>query len=343
MYVINARNVHEALPEGIRLLSVHGGYGNSRAGGVLTADRPVVTVYTRPWERVIFWPERDANPFFHLMEALWMIGGRNDVKWIERYNSRMRDFSDDGVVFHGAYGHRWRHHFETDQIASAIALLKNVPNTRRCVIAMWDPSADLRTTETGKDLPCNVAIFLRIVNARDLQMTVMCRSNDIIWGLYGANAVHFSILQEYIAAKLGLSVGLLYTLSNDYHAYTDVYKQCEHLIDQSKDPFRTIPSCPYGRDEVFAEPLMTDPDTFDDELAFFLSDPEPADEDDYINPIFETAATLRWVYMIWKREKDYARCYKILDNRLGNPEMGQIDWVRAAREWFQRREAKSHG
>ena len=48
--------------------------------------------------------------------------------------------------------------------------------------------------------------ILKIKNGR-LQMTVHCRSNDIIWGTYGANAVHFSILQEYVAARIGVDLG----------------------------------------------------------------------------------------------------------------------------------------
>jgi hypothetical protein len=52
-----------------------------------------------------------------------------------------------------------------------------------------------------------------------LDLTVCCRSNDAIWGAHGANAVHFSVLQEYLAARIGVGVGTMYQWSNNYHAY----------------------------------------------------------------------------------------------------------------------------
>ncbi len=81
MNVISVRNVHEALPEALRFLRQTGVPRDSRNGAVLQAPCPVTTVYRRPDERVLFWPERDANPFFHFMESLWMLAGRNDVAW----------------------------------------------------------------------------------------------------------------------------------------------------------------------------------------------------------------------------------------------------------------------
>jgi hypothetical protein len=47
----------------------------SRAGDVLVAPHPVMSVTSIPTERVLFDPARDANPFFHLFESLWMLAG----------------------------------------------------------------------------------------------------------------------------------------------------------------------------------------------------------------------------------------------------------------------------
>jgi thymidylate synthase len=54
-----------------------------------------------------------------------------------------------------------------------------------------------------------------------LDLTVLCRSNDVVWGAYGANAVHFSVLQEYLAGRIGVDVGVMYQFSNNYHGYVD--------------------------------------------------------------------------------------------------------------------------
>ena len=114
MEVLRVRNVNHALPLGLTLLYDNGVARKSRAGNVIEYPEPVTTVYSRPRERVLFGYERNANPFFHFMEGLWMLDGRNDVKGVASYVKRMETYSDDGKILQGAYGHRWRNHFGID-------------------------------------------------------------------------------------------------------------------------------------------------------------------------------------------------------------------------------------
>ena len=109
---IMARNVSDGLFLTKLSLLECGQQENTRNGLVLEFPTPFCVTYSHPTERVLFYPERDANPFFHLMESLWMLAGRNDVEWISKYNKRISQYSDDGKTFHGAYGHRWRNHFK---------------------------------------------------------------------------------------------------------------------------------------------------------------------------------------------------------------------------------------
>jgi thymidylate synthase len=284
MQTLRVRNVHEALPEGLRLLREFGENRLSRAGAVLAAPFPVMTIYSRPCERVLFWPDREANPFFHLMEALWMLAGRNDVQWLAQFNKRMVEYSDDGETLHGAYGYRWRQHFvdprqaggvTLDQIDLVLELLDNHPSTRRAVIQMWDCTVDLMTDEVGKDICCNDLIFLKN-REYYLDMTVLCRSNDVIWGAYGANAVHFSILQEYIASRLGWKVGKLYQYSDDYHAYLAVYEKIQHLANQARDVYSSDLN-PYNDKDVkvYTLPLVEDVGAFERELKLVVSKDAP--------------------------------------------------------------------
>ena len=85
MRIIEARNVHSALPSAIQMLLTSGVQRDSRNGPVLMMPDVVTTEYAKPEERVLFWPERDANPFLHLYESLWMLAGRNDIEPILRY------------------------------------------------------------------------------------------------------------------------------------------------------------------------------------------------------------------------------------------------------------------
>ena len=89
-------NVHDALVRGMDLLHTEDFKNESRNGRVYQARTPVTTVYERSKERVLFWAERDANPFFHFMEGLWMLDGRNDLEFVKHFAKSMENYSDDG-------------------------------------------------------------------------------------------------------------------------------------------------------------------------------------------------------------------------------------------------------
>lgn len=224
MFYLHGRNAHAIFPNGMTLLEAHGTPEESRNGPVKALPFPLTVHYQQPTERVLFDPARDANPFFHLWEALWMLGGQQDVTRLAWLVPRMREYSDNSVHFHGAYGHRWRHHWAGDQLEALIRLLHTEPTTRRAVLTMWDPAHDLLPTYTSKDLPCNTQAFFRITEGR-LHLTVVNRSNDLLWGLFGANVVHFSFLQEYMAARLGLAVGWYEQITNNGHVYLTAWQQ----------------------------------------------------------------------------------------------------------------------
>ncbi len=352
MKVIKVRNVQEALPAGLEYLDKNGVRRDSRNGPVVVAPGPVTTYYQRPMERVIFWPERDANPFFHLFESLWMLAGRDDVAFLTQFVKRMSTFSDDGKTLHGAYGYRWLQHFqvikeetsdgithgwaeEIDQLSTIIYLLKADPEDRRCVLQMWDCSVDLG--RDGKDVPCNTQAYFSINGGGALDMTVCCRSNDIIWGAYGANAVHFSILQEYIAAGVGVPVGGYWQISNNYHAYDN--KELERLrplIDRAPDPLRTTSTNHYACGVVEPFPLVSTPlDQWRQDLLMFL------DEGVVLGlrePFFRKVANPMLMAHRAFKENGGSRRYEIPREILGQAH--QSDWVVAATEWIERRRVK---
>ena len=240
MKVLSVRNGHEALAAGVNLLRSCGQYRTSRNGEVVLAPGPVTTVYSCPIERVIFWPERDANPFFHLYEALWMLSGRDDLAPLLSYVKQMREYSDDGVTLHGAYGKRWRAHFGLDQLSRIAWRLRHNPDDRRSVLQMWDAANDLDRARWGKDVPCNLTATLQRDIAGRLDMVVFCRSNDIVWGAYGANLVHFSMMQEYVACLIGCEVGTYTQVSVNYHAYTKTIANLWDLSLRDPNPYEHL-------------------------------------------------------------------------------------------------------
>lgn len=238
---ITVDNVNEALGRGLQLVQQHGVEYTSRGMTMLEVPGPVMTIYRTPQRRVLFDPYRDANPFFHLMEAMWILAGSDHVHLPRYFLKSITNYSDDGMTFHGAYGHRLRHYRggpiddhevgswgidDIDQLDEVIALLRRTPDTRQAVLSIWDPDRDLGATT--KDMPCNDMVMF---NIRDgyLHMTVCNRSNDVILGAYGANAVQFSVLQEWVAAMVGVNVGHYVQQSNSFHIYPDSHHWQNYL------------------------------------------------------------------------------------------------------------------
>lgn len=337
---ITARNVNEALYRGVMTMKDHASAHEqpSRNGPVIEYWEPVITKYNRPYERVLFSKLRDANPLFHFFEALWMIGGLNDLKFVSHFVKNMKNFSDDGKTLDGsAYGYRWRHHFADrlidqagysesfDQLEKCIQMLKRDPNDRRVVLQMWDPRSDL-DKPTKKDLPCNTAVYFRVRKGA-LDMTVSNRSNDMIWGAYGANAVHFSALLEYVAGRLGLVVGSYYQMSNSFHVYLN-----NPFWEKVKDGFFELDD-PYQAGEVTYFPMFDGSDAdranWDLDLKLFFEDPAAVG--------FQTKFFRQVVKPLWFTHE----AYKAKDFAAARDMVAQVqapDWKRAVSEWLDRRE-----
>lgn len=243
MYAFEAANVNEAFAHGVQYLLDNGVEESSRNGAVLVAPGPVCTTYLNPTQHVLFSPTRDANPFFHFIEALWMLAGRCDVATVKAFNSQIGAYSDNQQTFHAAYGYRWRSHFGYDQLDSIVAELRRDPASRRAVLAVWDggqrhtangggytgepDGGDIAAALSGGlDIPCNTQAYFDLRGGR-LNMTVCNRSNDVIWGAYGANVVQYSILLMYLAARLRVPVGVYRQVSNNFHLYTEKFSRAK--------------------------------------------------------------------------------------------------------------------
>jgi thymidylate synthase len=218
---IFVKNVNEAFSDGIWAMRASGVQEQSRNGPVLVMPGPMLTTYSRPWERVLFNQKRDCNHVFHLVEAIWMLAGRNDIGTLLPFNSQYGKYAEEDGHVWGAYGPRWRVSFAQDQIKGVIDCLRANPESRRAVIQMWHPDMDLEVSPVKKDVPCNTTIYFDC-RGGVLNMTVCNRSNDMLWGAYGANAVHLSMLQELIAAALKIGIGKYRQFSNNMHLYTDL-------------------------------------------------------------------------------------------------------------------------
>lgn len=147
---------------------------------------------------------------------------------------------------------------DVDQLDIIVNHLNADPNSRRAVLQMWNVEDDLLkitdhvqlqnswgkdatpmivgTIPASKDVCCNLSVMFAIRQTEEptceygepkkrsiqrafLDMTVTNRSNDLIWGCLGANYVHFTFLQEYMARRLGVKVGVYNHFTNNLHVY----------------------------------------------------------------------------------------------------------------------------
>ena len=350
MPILNVRNVHDALPKALVLMITEGIRKPSRNGEVCVHPHPVTTLYERPCERVLFWAERDANPFFHFIEGLWMLNGNEDVSIPAYYASQIKNYSDDGATLAGAYGHRWRIAFDYDQINWIIESFKVDPNDRRVVLAMWDPNYDIwqKKERNSKDIPCNTHAYFRIETINDLPklcMQVNCRSNDILWGAYGANAVHFSMLQEYLARSIGVGVGWMAQNSFNWHMYIDFWEKMfarpaneegRGLLENMENPIGWNPYKRLLNCNISPTPMIDsydDLDAWNEKLGGFIGD----NIEEHLSTLKTSngwfgavAIPIRDAYQAYK-EKNYDEANRIIQD------CQATDWRLACQEWLQRR------
>lgn len=346
----------------------------SRYGPVMQVQEPVTLTYLHPRERVLLNSARDANPFFHLYESLWMLAGRNDVSSLKFYNGRMPEFSDNGHTFNGAYGHRWRyatrtapvtfidgyggggHKERVDQLDVLVKHLQANPDSRRAVLQMWNVEDDLIRIDDSRDVCCNLSVVFKLCDEpaeldpksavsqntapvppprRVLDVMVFNRSNDLVWGMLGANVVQFSVLQEYVAARLGAGVGRYHHVTADLHAYLATWKPDAWLAAEDAHHGLTPENQPF--------PLVTNPEAFERQLPEFVeafSGGHPANDHAWTEPFLQqVAAPLLRAYHVYRADRlNEANVRKAVDEVL---QVADPLWRQAAHGWLVRRAARS--
>jgi thymidylate synthase len=323
----------------------------SRYGEVIRVTEPVMVTYRHPWECVLLNSSRDTPVYFLLYEALWMLAGRNDVAPLAYYNNRMTEFSDDGETFNGAYGYRWRFTFGKDrpspygagtvrtyydQLDLVVNHLRFKPESRRAVLNMWTVEDDLLKVDASKDVCCNLNVCFDVEGCkgkphdvpRYLNMTVFNRSNDLVWGMLGANAVHFAFLLAYLAGRLGLEVGRYRQITNNLHVYTKNWKPGEWLDDSVKEYPKEL--------RTSRTPLVKNPEVFEAELRrivdrFDGGSSGREDYEDYKEPFFHTVVNpLLSAFRAYKRQ-EYDVALDLLEG------VGDWAWREAGKGWVRRR------
>jgi hypothetical protein len=168
-----------------------------------------------------------------------------------------------------------------------------------------------------------------------LDMTVTNRSNDLIWGMLGANVVHFSFLQEYIACALGIGVGTYNQFTNNLHVYLSNWKPKQWLksVTDDRNIYRSNRNV-QGAEHI---PLVRDKATFDQEVSTLVNscydtgDGKGFRSCSFTEPFLKRVAVkMCMAYLCYKRG-DYKEALRFIAR------VEAADWRIAGREWIARR------
>jgi len=174
---------------------------------------------------------RDIRPLWACAEAVWFMGGGAYTDFMAKFGFGVWDkFADDKGFVHSATGHRWRTAFEVDQLKELMAKLTKDPTNRQGVLTSWDPKED--NLNPGKNVPCVDMWHFHILDNR-LHMSVLQRSGDMYFGvphdIFGSRLV-----QELIAAGLGVDPGAISYLVSNCHLYEDQWAAGEEMLNRAE-------------------------------------------------------------------------------------------------------------
>ena len=197
----------------------------------------------------------------------------------EQWKTGLRDFIQQIATDHvfaqawgslgPIYGVQWRHWPDgrggvIDQIAQAIDLIKNKPESRRIIVSAWNV-AEVDDIATAGGLPPCHTIFQFNVRGDHLDLQLYQRSADTFLGV-PFNIASYALLLSMVAQVTGKQAGeFIHTLA-DAHIYTNHFDQVREQLARSP---RTLPT-------LRLNPAITriDDFTFDD-IHLENYDPHP--------------------------------------------------------------------
>jgi len=185
-----------------------------------------------------------------IYELLWFIKGDTNIKYLQDngvkiWNSWADEKGDLGPV----YGHQWRNwnSDDIDQLKEVITTLKMNPNSRRMMVAAWNPSVMPDTSVSfsenvanGKAAlpPCH-AFFQFYVADGKLSCQLYQRSADIFLGV-PFNIASYALFTMMMAQVCGYEVGEFIHTFGDAHIYNNHTAQLELQLSREIKPLPTM-------------------------------------------------------------------------------------------------------
>lgn len=166
---------------------------------------------------------RKWNVKYAEREWNWYLSHSRDVSELQKHAPAWKRMHGGDCQVNSNYGWLWN---RNKQLQKVIEKLENNPDTRQAWLTLYD-GKDI--DDYDYDTPCTLNIGFKVDiydNFRKvLNMTVLMRSNDLIFGFCN-DQYCFSELQKHVASKIDAVVGDYYHFAQDLHIYlpsTNVY------------------------------------------------------------------------------------------------------------------------
>ena len=179
-------------------------------------------------------------------ELLWFLNGDTNIKYL---NDNKVTIWDEWADEHGdlgpVYGAQWRNwnNEGIDQISIVIDQIKNNPDSRRMIVAAWNPSvlpkSELTFAENVAEgraalPPCHAWFQFYVANGK-LSCQMYQRSADIFLGV-PFNIASYALLTMMMAQVTGLKPGEFIHTLGDAHIYLNHIDQVKLQLSRQPRP-----------------------------------------------------------------------------------------------------------
>jgi thymidylate synthase len=173
-------------------------------------------------------------------ELLWFLRGESNVRWLQEHGVTIWDeWADEEGELGPVYGVQWRSWptpdgGHVDQIAEAVRLLREEPDSRRIIVSAWNV-ADLPEMAL---MPCHAFFQLYVANGR-VSCQLYQRSADVFLGV-PFNIASYALLTHMFAQQADLEPGELVWTGGDCHIYDNHREQVETQLAREPFPYPTL-------------------------------------------------------------------------------------------------------
>ena len=171
-----------------------------------------------------------------IYELLWFLRGDTNAHWLLERGVRIwNEWADpDGDLGH-IYGYQWRswpdyNGGHIDQIAEAVEMIKNTPDSRRIIVNAWNVG-DLANMNLP---PCHMFFQFYVAQGR-LSLQMYQRSADTFLGV-PFNIASYALLLQMMAQVCGLEPGEFIHTLGDTHIYTNHLEQVKLQLTRTPRP-----------------------------------------------------------------------------------------------------------